>query len=138
MAPPLLTLRDIALSFGGTPLLTAWAVDGTVPLGLEFGRCEITDAFGARIEPGRTSDLTVTPFPLYVRGMDGSAAWKKLLEDYEVEQQELKQRRARAAACRKYLFDFGRPARVGDQLIEGVKFPYTSVTAAEVWSEERG
>ncbi len=122
----------------GTPLLTAWTVDGTARLGLDFGPCEITDAFGARIEAQHTGQLTLTPFPLYVRGMDASPAWKTLLEDYEVRQRELKKRRARAAACRKYLYDFGGPGRVGNQLLEGMKFPYTPVAAADVWSEDRG
>ena len=123
---------------GGKPMLTAWTVNGNARLGIDLGRCEITDAFGARLDAEHTADLALTQFPLYLRGMDASPAWKTLLAAYDVEQRELKQRRDRATACRKQLYDFGGPDRVGDQLIEGIKFPYTPVKAADVWDEARG
>ncbi|MBN2477569.1 MAG: hypothetical protein JXB62_23380, partial [Pirellulales bacterium] len=123
---------------GGKPLLTAWTVDGTAPLGLDLGRCRITDAFGARIEAESTGELEITPFPIYVRDMQNSAAWRGLLEAYDVQQREIEQRRQRAKACRKYLYDFGPADRVGEHLLEGIKFGYTPVGAADVWDEARG
>jgi len=44
----------------------------------------------------------------------------------------------RAVACRKYLYDFGTPDRLGEYLLEGIKFPFTPVKAADTWDEARG
>jgi len=70
--------------------------------------------------------------------MDAGTGWQKLLADYDVRQLELKKRRERAVACRKYLYDFGTTDRVGECLLEGIRFPYTPVKAADVWDEARG
>ena len=123
---------------GGKPLLTAWTVDGAARLGLNLGPCEITDAFGARLDAENTAGLEITPWPVYIRNMDAGAGWHKLLVDYDVRQLELKKRRERALACRKYLYDFGTTDRVGECLLEGIRFPYTPVKAADVWDEARG
>jgi len=123
---------------GGKPLLTAWAVEDTARLGIDLGPCEVTDAFGARSVVKHTADLALTPFPLYIRKMDASPAWKSLLKAYDAAQLELKKRRARAVERRKHLYDFGGAGRVGDQLLEGIKFPYLPVKAADVWDEARG
>jgi hypothetical protein len=123
---------------GGNPLLTAWTVEGSARLGLELGRCTITDAFGARLRVKQTRDVTVTPFPLYIRGMEASAGWQALLKAHDLRQRELKKRRARAVARRKYLYDCGGASRVGTHVLEGLKFRYTPVSAADVWNEERG
>ena len=123
---------------GGRPLLTAWTVDGNARLGLDLGRCEITDAFGARFDAARTTDLSITPFPLYIRNMDASVAWQALLKAYDVQQIELKKRRERAVERRKHLYDFGGADRVGEELLEGIKFRYLPVKAADVWDEARG
>ena len=123
---------------GGKPLLTAWTVDGNARLGLNLGPCKITDAFGGAFEPENTSQLEITPLPIYIRNMDAGAGWQTLLADYDVQQLELKKRRERAVACRKYLYDFGMPDRVGEYLLEGIRFPYTPVKAADVWDQDRG
>ena len=123
---------------GGRPLLTAWTVDGNARLGLDLGRCRITDAFGARTDAKRTTDLSLTPFPLYIRNMDASVGWHALVKAYGAQQLELRKRRERAVKRRKHLYDFGGAGRVGDQLLEGIKFRYLSVKAADVWDEARG
>jgi len=123
---------------GGEPLLTAWTVDGNARLGMDLGPCEITDAFGARLEPENTAELELTPFPVYLRNMSTSAGWRKLLEAHKANQDERLKRRERAVACRKYLFDFGPTNRLGTHLLEGVKFRYTPVQAADVWDPVRG
>lgn len=123
---------------GGKDLLTAWTVDGRAPLGMDFGPCEITDAFGARRQAAGTAKLEITPFPMYIRNMSGSDAWRVLLKARETQQAELEKRRQRARARRKYLYDFGTTSRVGTQRIEGLTFPYTPVLAAEVWDEAKG
>ncbi|UCG56480.1 MAG: hypothetical protein JSU70_16655 [Phycisphaerales bacterium] len=123
---------------GRKALLTAWAVEGNARLGLNLGPCEITDAFGATFDSEDTSELEITPLPIYVRDMDDNPGWKTMLADYEVRQLELKGRRDRAVACRKYLYDFGTPDRVGEYILEGIRFPYTPVKAAGVWDRARG
>jgi len=123
---------------GDKPLLTAWTVDGVAKLGLNLGPCKITDAFGARLDAEHTAELEITPWPVYIRNMDAGTGWQKLLADYDVRQLELKKRRERAVACRKYLYDFGTTDRVGECLLEGIRFPYTPVKAADVWDEARG
>ena len=47
-----------------TGSVTAWTVDGTAKLGLDLEICEITDAFGARLQPENTASLDLTPFPV--------------------------------------------------------------------------
>jgi len=64
---------------GGKDLLTAWTVNGQAPLGLSFGRCEITDAFGARMQTANTAKLEITPFPIYIRSMSDSDGWRTLM-----------------------------------------------------------
>jgi len=123
---------------GGKDLLTAWTVDGRAPLGLDLGPCEITDAFGARRKATGTAELEVTPFPVYLRNLSGSDAWRGLLSAYESQQRDRQRRRQRAAACRKYLYDFGTTDRVGTHRMEGIEFPYTPVLAADVWDEAKG
>ena len=123
---------------GGKDLLTAWTVDGRSPLGLDFGRCEVTDAFGARRQAAGTAKLEITPFPLYIRGLSGSKAWAGLLKARDAQQAALKKRRARARACRKVLYDFGTTSRVGTHRMEGINFRYTPVLAADVWDEAKG
>ncbi len=123
---------------GDEPLLTAWTVEGKARFGLNLGPCEITDAFGATFEPENTSQLEITPYPIYIRNMDAGAGWQTLLAKYDVQQLELKKRRERAVACRKYLYDFGMPDRAGEYLLEGIRFPYMPVKAADVWNQDRG
>ena len=123
---------------GGKPLLTAWTVEGNARLGLNLGPCKITDAFGGTFDAENTAGLEVTPWPIYIRNMDAGTGWQKLLADYDVQQLELKKRRERAVACRKYLYDFGMADRVGEYLLEGIKFSFTPVKAANVWDEARG
>jgi len=123
---------------GGKVLLTAWTVEGNVRLGVDLGSCEIIDAFGGRVEGENTADLEITPWPVYIRNMDAGAGWQSLLAAYDVQQRELKERRERAVACRKYLYDFGMADLVGECLLEGVKFTYVPVKAADVWDEAKG
>ncbi len=122
---------------GDDALLTAWTVNGHARLAVDLGKCDITDAFGGRIEVGNTADLEVTPFPLYFRKVAGSG-WRDLLKKHEAQQQDLKRRHEQARASRKYLFDFGPPDRLGACLLAGIRFPYTAVQAQDLWDEARG
>jgi len=123
---------------GGKDLLTAWTVDGRSTLGMDFGSCTIVDAFGAFRKADGTASLELTPFPLYLRNLSGSKAWRKLLKAREAQEAELEKRRQRARARRKYLYDLGTTTRVGTQRIEGLSSPYTPVLAGQVWDEAKG
>lgn len=123
---------------GSKALLTAWVVDGKAQLGIELGACAVTDAFGAESKVRGTGELEVMPYPIYIRNMESSTGWRKLLADYDRQQLELKRRRERARVCRKYLYDFGGADRVGEHLLEGIRFGFTPVKAADVWDEARG
>ncbi|MBN2138594.1 MAG: hypothetical protein JW720_12375 [Sedimentisphaerales bacterium] len=123
---------------GGKPLLTVWTVEGRAKLGLELGPCNVTDAFGAKFDVENAADLEITPFPLYIRKMDANPGWRKLLDDYDRGQIELNKRRQRARTCRKYLYDFGTTDRLGEYLLEGIKFSYTPVLATDTWDPGRG
>ncbi len=46
-APPRPKRARVPLDEGTDVVLSAWAVDGTAPLGLDLGRCTLTDSFGA-------------------------------------------------------------------------------------------
>ncbi len=61
-------------------VLTAWTPEGTERLGLDLGRCRVTDSFGAACEMEVNKDFEVTIFPVYLtplvegRKMDTRAA----------------------------------------------------------------
>lgn len=123
---------------GGKSLLTAWTVNGTAKLGLDLGVCSITDAFGGKIDMEDTTELEITPYPIYIHDMEAAPAWRKLLEAYEEQQRQLKDRRKCAEAARKYLYDFGLADHIGVSLLEGIKFPFTSVKSTDTWNQAQG
>lgn len=45
---------------------TAWTPEGTAPLGLDLGRCKVTDAFGSVRETEVSQDFEVGVFPVYI------------------------------------------------------------------------
>jgi len=53
----------------GTTVLSAWAVEGEGKLGIDLGKCTLTDAFGAKRERDVGPDTKLTEFPVYVEGM---------------------------------------------------------------------
>jgi len=122
----------------GTPLLTAWTVPGEAKLDLDLGDCSITDAFGAKIEGKDTKDLEITPYPIYIRDMEGTPAWRKLLDAYEQEQRRLKNCRRQAVAAQKYLYDFGSTDHRGRVLLDGIQFAFTPVQSTDTWDATRG
>jgi hypothetical protein len=65
--------RDASQQSG---VLTAWAVDdenGKHPtLGVDVGRCEVTDAFGATRQVELTKATALSIFPMYISAVDQS------------------------------------------------------------------
>lgn len=64
----------------GTAVLTAWAVDGPATLGVDLGKCVVTDSFGARREVELGKGTPVTMFPIYMTDVAGGSGVKRLAE----------------------------------------------------------
>jgi len=123
---------------GGEPLLTAWTVEGTARLGIDLGGCRVTDAFGGVTSPDSTADLSITPFPQYIRDFVSSEPLARLHAEYQRHEAARTARLERIASLRKYLFDFGSTQFVGRSNIEGYRADYLPVLHTAVWDEQRG
>ena len=64
----------------GMVVLSAWTVDGEGKLGVDLGRCTLTDAFGARHEQEVGKETRLTEFPVYVEGIRDPQVVQRLLE----------------------------------------------------------
>lgn len=64
----------------GGAVLTAWAIDGNARLGLDLGKCVVTDAFGGRSEQSVGKDTPLSIFPIYLGAADGNRVLDDLLE----------------------------------------------------------
>jgi hypothetical protein len=62
----------------GKPIVTAWAIDGTVRLDMPLGRCTVTDAFGAAATMDVRRGLELSEFPLYISDFADPAVVKRL------------------------------------------------------------
>ncbi len=123
---------------GGKPLVTAWTVNGTSNLGVDFGNCEVVDAFGGSTTRTATSDLVLTPYPQYLSGLENSPALAELRAAQQRDQEELAARREKIEDLRKYLFDFGGDEWVGRYTREGVAKSFLPVNSDTVWDDSEG
>ena len=62
----------------GQPLLTAWTVNGSMPLGIELGPCTMTDSFGGVSQLDSTLNVPVTPYPFYFSRFSSPAGLQRL------------------------------------------------------------
>lgn len=59
-------------------VLTVWAPNEKSTLGVNLGRCLVTDAFGRKIEMEVTEDLSLGMFPLYISSIGNTESLAKL------------------------------------------------------------
>ncbi len=120
------------------PLLTAWTVNDTAILGIDFGSCTVTDSYGNTKTPNGTADLSITMHPLYLRDFADLEPLQQLHEEFERSQAAKAARLEQIAALRQYLFDFGSTKHVGRNTIEGHRTDYLPVLANTAWDDQRG
>jgi hypothetical protein len=123
---------------GGEPLLTAWTVNGTAPMGFDLGACTITDSFGGVTRCESTQDVEITMYPRYFREFSTLAPLRQLRAEFERREAAKAARLERIRALRQYLFDFGSLENVGRNNIEGHRSEYVPVLSSTVWDEARG
>lgn len=123
---------------GGKPVLTAWTVNETAPMGLDLGACTLIDSFGGITKLLSTIEVQITAYPLYFRDFETTEPLQKLQTERTRREAAKAARLRRIAALRKYLFDFGSTEHVGRDNIEGHRSEYVAVLASTVWEETRG
>ena len=130
-------VRLYAWQRNGRTLLTAWTIEGEAKLDLNLGRATVTDAFGRRREMDLTRGLGLSVFPAYIGDVSDPRAVQALEKQEQEEAARLQELRRQLAKVEAYLFKFGGSAE-GITLDVGRERPFTSVLAADVYSEQKG
>ncbi|WOO40292.1 hypothetical protein [Rubellicoccus peritrichatus] len=123
---------------GGSPLVTAWTVEGNNTLNLDLGECTVTDAFGASSELEMTEGLQLGTFPVYFKNFSDVSVIGDLKIEYQANETIRLNHIKKIASLRKYLFDFGSPEQVGTYFLDGHKTPYLPVEHETLWEDEKG
>lgn len=123
---------------GAEDVVTAWTPGGAgEPLGLDLGRCKVTNAFGgvSEVEVGKA--FKVGEFPVYITQISNPAPIEALAREAAVREKE------RLASCelmskkRAYLFDFGSREYVGMKKV-GYPRPFVAVLGEDVYDKAKG
>ena len=122
---------------GKETILTAWTIDGAANLGLDLGRCIVTDAFGNRQQRNAAKNFRLSIFPVYLRSISNRAPLDALAAKGRRDEALRQQALARQAKLRAYLFDFGSKDNVGTIDI-GTTRTFTPVLAADTFDATRG
>lgn len=112
----------------GEKVFTTWTYEGTERLGVDLGRCTVTDAFGGVSEMHVGKDFEVGIFPVYITRVANTAALSALEAQAAQREAQRKAERARAVAAKAYLFDFGTDAHIGTRTLGKPRW-FTSVVA---------
>ncbi|WOO41048.1 hypothetical protein [Rubellicoccus peritrichatus] len=96
----------------GGVLITAWTLEGTVKLGVDFGKAKVTDAFGYQFDVDSTNDLTLTDYPLYINLDNGAAQMNEVMHEAAAIKAADTEKRELMAKANTYLYDFGDPSTV--------------------------
>ncbi len=122
----------------GQPIVTAWTVNGTGTLGLDLGKCIVTDAFGGESSLDSTNELSLSPYPRYISGLNVDSGLGDLRAEHQRQEAAKAVRRERIAGLRKHLYDFGTMDLIGTLAMEGRKMPFVPVLKASAWDEGIG
>ncbi len=116
-------------------VITAWTISETQtrPLGIEFGKGEVCDAFGQKKQIGSTSDLQIGYFPRYITITEPSPEFARIVSDAQAKQQQRKAEYERLSQVPMKLFDFGTREHVG--MLKGFGAPrrFQVVTKDDLW-----
>lgn len=122
---------------GDDIVISAWALGGATPLGLDLGPATVTDSFGHRATRTVNADFQIGDFPVYIRNISNRAEAGRLFEAGLAARRELYARRERMAASPGFGFDFGKGERVGAFDLGSVR-RYRPILGREAFSPEQG
>ena len=123
---------------GQDRVLAAWTPEGTEPLGLELGKCHVTDAFGFESDVEVGKDFPLSMFPVYITRITQSEPVTNL--EKEAATAETQRRKAWDFLLNKahvYLYDFGSHKNVLSETY-GLPRPVIPVEAADAYDAAKG
>jgi hypothetical protein len=122
---------------GADSVVTVWTPEGTIPLGLDLGKCQITDSFGAVKEMDVTKTFEVGIFPVYLTKI-GTPAPLDVLEREAIAREAQRQKdRAFRLKTKAYLFQFGSKDPIATKII-GQPRPFVPVLADTLHDTAKG
>lgn len=121
----------------GGDVLTAWAPGGRSTLGIDLGRCKVTNAFGATSEEDVTRDFPLGDFPVYISSFGRPDPLSSLVEAAEIREVSRKAQLARLSNASSHLFDFGSREFAGTMKIGDIR-PFTTVLKEDLYNDEAG
>lgn len=119
-------------------VLTAWTPEDTVPLGLDLGKCRVTDSFGTVKDMDVTRDFPLSIFPVYITQITNHAAIDTLQK--EAADREEQRKKVVAFYMNKahfYLYDFGSHQNAVN-LSYGVSRPVIPVVSTDPYDAKNG
>ncbi len=118
-------------------MLTAHSYEDNVPLGINLGKCQVTNAFGAKSEQILNESFQLGPFPLYLRDIANEEVVQALLNQAIQRETERRKKMAFLSECNPYLFDFGSHEDVGKKKVGYIR-PFTTVVKEDLYTPEKG
>ena len=130
-------VRVYAWKRGAETVVSAWAVDGTATLDLNLGQSTATDAFGASSQKTVAANFPLSAYPTYFKKISNLAPISALLTQADRAETARRDKLAKQAKLRAYLFDFGGREFVGS-LDVGATRAFTPVMSPDVYDEAKG
>ena len=130
-------VRLYAWKRGTGTILTAWTIEGKANLNLTLDKCTVTDAFGATQTQTIAGNLTLSPFPIYVKNIGGPTQINALIDKAKQARTRQKQEKERLAKITAYLFDFGSKTQVGTLDIGDTR-TFVPVVGSDLYRDQTG
>ncbi len=118
-------------------VLTAWAPKENSTLGIDLGKCLVTNAFGGETEMEVTKDFPLTMFPVYISKIGNMPAVEKLQGEAAQREDARKKQLAADRDAEAWLFDFGSTEFIGTKKV-GMTRPFTAVLAENTYDPAKG
>lgn len=122
---------------GGKDVLAAWTYEGRVPLGIDLGKCRVTNAFGGVKEMVVDAKFEVGDLPVYISQFEKPQALDRLEEAAKAAERVRLEVKKRALNAHVYLFDFGSEDELGYRTIGKFRM-FSPVLAETVYEEGKG
>ncbi len=118
-------------------VLTAWAPNENSKLGLDLGKCLVTNAFGGETEMEVTKDFPLGMFPVYISKIGNMAVVEKLQAEAAQREEARKKKLAADRGAEAWLFDFGSTEYIGTKKVGGIR-PFTPVMIENTYDPAKG
>jgi hypothetical protein len=118
-------------------IVMANTISGEEMLGIEFGECAITDAFGRIQNVQSSKDYKITEFPIYISEISNKHVLNQLTSNARSQKKKRTQQRQRDAQTLMYLYNFGNPSTPIAINFGRIRY-YQSVPANSLFTKEQG